>query len=126
MNKIEYGFESVNGVVKKTYYIRDIPLIAEKCDVWDELPVLYTRIFTTQKDKNGKEIYAGDIVQCYDWGGKNEKLTIEVVEWDSDEIGWRFRDWQIEDSYDVRKAFKVCEVIGNIYENPELLKHEKI
>lgn len=72
-------------------------------------------------DKNGKEIYEGDIVNAWDWGTPPHKLlTISKVEWDSDEKGWGlFPDPTDGDRYDL---FRNLEVIGNIYENPDLLK----
>lgn len=61
--KFEYGFESINGIVKKKYYLHEIPFLREKCDVWNILPLAYVRRFTGLLDKKGVEIYEGD--KCY-------------------------------------------------------------
>lgn len=70
--------------------------------------------WTQLKDKNGKEIYEGDIVYviCEDENA--------VIEWEEDSAKFsiKFDDWIADfDCY----YGKDLEVIGNIYENPELL-----
>ena len=86
--------------------------------------------YTGIKDKNGKEIFEGDIV-------KNQFGSIGVVEyftkltWDSggsDHPGFYCREWfymGYEDELDYSEGFNDrIEVIGNIYENKELLERE--
>ena len=66
---------------------------------------------TGLKDKNGKEIYEGDIVKQGNWVG---------------EIKWTRDFWGLgEGNYDDEGLYtrnQNLEIIGNIYENPELLK----
>lgn len=75
--------------------------------------------FTGLKDKNGKEIFEGDIVECKSWRSK----FVVVFEYGM------FRCRNIEKGREESKVslatFKgevSCEIIGNIYENPELLE----
>lgn len=62
------------------------------------------------KDKNGKEIYEHDIV-------KTEEGIIGTVEWDQKYCGFFIKNKR----FTLELAYQ-CEVIGNIFENPELLK----
>lgn len=76
--------------------------------------------FTGLRDKNGKEIFEGDIVKAsiFNYGGKGKvKEWIDEVAWDDEwACFWLKRDRQ-SDWYRVE-----CEVLGNIHENPELLE----
>jgi hypothetical protein len=64
--------------------------------------------FTGLHDKNGKEIYEGDIVGS-SWGYPHSKVGIV----DFENIIYAKHECVIPDD---------LEVIGNIYEHPELLK----
>lgn len=67
---------------------------------------------TGLKDKNGKEIYEGDIIKII---SKNRKWEgIKIVEWDAPRA--MFTPSQIRYA-DVTAT----EIIGNIYQNPELM-----
>lgn len=68
-------------------------------------------------DKNGKEIYEGDIVK------HDISDTIGVVKWYcEDYIGWCVDDIQIGEQQFTDEMWNECEVIGNVYENADLLK----
>ena len=73
-------------------------------------------------DKNGKEIYEGDIV--YDIYTGDE---VFIVGWDKDKASFMLADtadypMAYFDEYELDKDL---EVIGNIHENPELLGGEE-
>ena len=79
--------------------------------------------FTGLKDKNGKEIYEGDVIQ--DDGGYDDGVKyLGVVRFGENEKSplsfWS--DTSIFGTPDGLKISKFSEVIGNIYENPELVK----
>ena len=130
--KFEYGFESVNGIVKKVYNLSEIPNIKEKCDVWNVLPIAYVRQFAGLTDNKGKNIFDGDIV-TYDgtpYLVNALKATGVIVNYKG---SWALKykaKYKTTDGRDVYNYYHFsCEdffdrksiVIGNIHENPELL-----
>jgi len=72
--------------------------------------------YTGLKDKNGKEIYEGDVVRC-----KNYIPSVCTVDWLDGSVGFApFTDPEFDwDANSVPRP-ENCEVIGNIYENPDL------
>jgi uncharacterized phage protein (TIGR01671 family) len=70
------------------------------------------------KDKNGKEIYEGDIV-------KQDDGLLSDVRWRINGCDFVLNQFQAVGSYNFGfQINKGVEVIGNIYENPELLKEK--
>jgi uncharacterized phage protein (TIGR01671 family) len=74
--------------------------------------------YTGLKDKNGVEIYEGDIVELFE----NKNGGLEVVFINAYVGGWCLSSHDCENvvSLGARKRDDI-EVIGNIYETPELL-----
>ena len=74
--------------------------------------------FTGLKDKNGKEMYEGDMVYFIEFEKKRLVVFYEGCFWFTTEL-----DMSKESPR--HPAFMNCgsyEIIGNIFENPELLK----
>jgi len=81
--------------------------------------------YTGLKDKNGKEIYEGYIVtypQATYGGFRWDEMLVSTVEWDEVHSGYEIAQAMNEDPMSFIQPENVVEVIGNIYENPELLK----
>lgn len=81
------------------------------------------------KDKNGKDIYEGDILatsnDCNDYDiWTKEDYGYTVVEWNSEATEFMGSKWSWDMSEDCESVYdmKFVEVIGNIYENSELMK----
>lgn len=81
-----------------------------------EVPLMQ---FTGLLDKNGKEIYEGDVVKDA-WGAVKEVKIEEIfhASYEDTFAGYGFGF----DTHGIEDFKEKVEVIGNIYENPELLK----
>ena len=91
-------------------------LLIDKEDIRWESDIISIMQFTGIKDKNGKEIYEGDI---FDSPSKNKFY----VKWWKD--GWYYNNVKDEEEHVSGRLLEIAEdweVIGNIYENLELLK----
>ena len=115
------GFRYING---KQYVFRQDGLMASPH--WAESENRFKIMqYTGLKDKKGKEIYEGDIIAVLD--GKFDPPKNRVsVEWNNASSGF---DPFIDHEQFITSPFsgegcdpENCEVIGNIYENPQLLE----
>ena len=74
-----------------------------------------------KKDKNGKEIFGGDIVRHYNNPSCPERYAVGAIEWDADNFRWSINIPIEQKRYSIG-TYCIYEVIGNIHDNPELLK----
>ncbi len=82
--------------------------------------------FTGLLDKNGKEIYEGDIVKTKQFGKELNRggNFVNVSGYDVFEIKYINAQFMFNNRlrYFYLHSNTTCEVIGNIHDNPELLK----
>jgi len=72
--------------------------------------------YTGLKDKNGKEIYEGDVVDC--------GLGVRKVKYNHKQAAFKYYSLKFNLSFEMLESQirATDKIIGNIYENPELLK----
>lgn len=85
-------------------FMRDVSIL----DLNDCVELQYTGL----NDKNGKEIYEGDIIRAmHNFGPAGFHSRISSVKWDN-EAGYQWHYWDLS----------TIEIIGNIFEHKHLLE----
>ena len=74
------------------------------------------------KDKNGKMIWENDICIIND-GTLDEEDGYFILDWESDRAMYEFEGTGLCVNFDNVYGYE-CEVVGNIFDNPELLEQE--
>jgi uncharacterized phage protein (TIGR01671 family) len=119
------GMVEIDKIVFKTgmAYFEDV-LRYQGIDM-EEFPLMQ---YTGLKDKDGKEIYEGDIVESFRFD--DPEFRSEVF-YKNGAFGYKSYVWEVFISFASNENYKWrddksenIKVIGNIYENPELLEVE--
>lgn len=86
--------------------------------------------YTNHTDADGREVYEGDILgSIYHWSNKKKSVA-----WAEAYSGWQWclldEDGDVDDFYgglggNDEMVIESLRVIGNIYENPELLQRQE-
>ena len=120
--KFKYGYSDGINTFEKSFTLEEIEQGLQFEEISDSpllknYKIVYKRQYTGLKDKLKTESFDGDIV-------KYTNETIATVEWDYINTGWicrsikqKLRTWALCDS-----LLDGALVIGNIYENQDLLK----
>nr|DAV14505.1 MAG TPA: YopX protein [Caudoviricetes sp.] len=95
---------------------------------WREVEVISETIgqYTGLTDKNGTKIFEGDIVKVRLLYSNGERATeITTVVYDENNCCYSPMNWKESCQWcDYSTSIKEIEVIGNIYDNPELLRSD--
>lgn len=128
MRKILFRGKSVNtgewiesmtisyGTIKRK---RDNIFMEVEPNKWKGVDPKTVGQFTGLTDKNGKEIFEGDIIKTHNQYGDE---FIDIVIWNESTLQFEIEEtkqtiWSELNLY----KYRDCEIIGNIYDNPELL-----
>lgn len=143
--EIKFRGKDPKGGWVEGYYLQDLTQGKMRSYIfncpcyWEVIPETVGQ-FTGLLDKNGKEIYEGDVIEIKEIGGYGCKRK-GVVEYDVDDCAFVVRvlppSWS--DTVRLSTRVQICAdmnctheyinqytVIGNIHDNPEQLKTETL
>jgi uncharacterized phage protein (TIGR01671 family) len=110
-------------------YVITTQIVLPNCHEYDVDPATVGQ-YSGLQDKNGKEIFEGDIVEFYIDGDKNAEMAQGIVRYSERRAAFMFKvdeivsvliGLNIPHSISCFDDANNCKVIGNIYENSNLL-----
>lgn len=125
MDNREIKFRAWNPRIKQMEFDFEIVFFRGETDLrftyYDDADYLIHMQYTGLKDKYDKEIYEGDILRWFP--DKRKKYQDEIIRWSEKGAQFHFGNWYENDFPDTTEESKI---VGNIYENPNLLKRNNI
>lgn len=113
-NKAEWTIDDQTGFIA--------PLIELEKGIWGMVDKYELMQYTGIKDKNGVEIYEGDVVRVTDDGRTDFSDGGVGAVGNMENLFMWYIDGQVQNAlFDINQSYEI-EVIGNIYANPELLE----
>ena len=112
----EFKKEMIYDIAGIEFWIKTIRIVDEGRHSWMNFKNVEIMQYTGLKDKNGKEIYERDLVKILDGDGE-----IAEIKFDYGRYYFEVGDYR-DDLCNCEERF--LEVVGNIYENPELMEEE--
>nr|DAI48678.1 MAG TPA: YopX protein [Caudoviricetes sp.] len=106
---IDYVSKKVTYIVERTGHLLNI-----RHDKFNDIELMQ---YTGLKDKNNKEIYDGDIIFLH---GSKYKVIFKT---EGARFVLRNNEFELEITF-INNNNKRMEVLGNVYENPELMEDE--
>lgn len=118
---LDIDYENKEIVTQQVYFENGLPDDRDiYCYDFDEIELMQS---TGLVDKNGKEIFDGDVVQFEDCSEASDFLYINtgIIEWCQGGFHVTNRDSVLMGDL-LDGEFLDVTIIGNVYENPELLE----
>lgn len=114
-----YCYETQEMIVARDY--RELAELFAGLDADDSLysdPMQSTGLF----DKNGKEIFEGDVIRV-NYTDDDSPWTDAII-WSPKDCAWYLKSNKELLGFAMDEPDIIVEVIGNIYENPELVEEK--
>jgi uncharacterized phage protein (TIGR01671 family) len=114
--KINFLFETIDGIMVEGYDDNTI-------DHWIMPENLELMQYTGLKDNRGYEIYEGDVIAFYIPDAIAEELGPEIgqVEWRNECCRFTLKEDRWDEGLHEDIVAEFATIIGNVYENPELI-----